>query len=92
MNFCLKTLVTKSGLSSAFYSPSNYFYISSHLGLHVNVINKSGLPYSPTYANASNLFWFIYLGPPRYDEGKIYFLPISLDLISLLRDASLIEL
>ena len=55
-------------------------------------MNRSGFPNYDTYAIASNLLLFIYLGPPIYEEGKIYFFPISFEVISLFRDASFIEL
>ena len=61
------------------YSCTNIFHRRSlytfYLGLHVNVKNKSGLPYFVTIAIASWKFCCIALGEPWNDDGSTTILP-----------------
>lgn len=53
LSFCLNTRAVTSWGSDGNWPGNNNFFISSHCGLQVNVMNRSGLPYTRTYFIAS---------------------------------------
>ena len=81
-SFSWKTRATMSGLSFAVWNSNRFSVISSHFGLQVKVINKSGRPNSLTYAMASCARSCMYLGLPVCVDGKMHLFPNSLASLS----------
>lgn len=81
-NFAWNTLVTKSGLSWGSLLGCNTCWISTHFGLHVMVMNTSGVPNCWTNTIASIYCRRISLGPQINDPGSNTLCPTLSPLLS----------
>ncbi|GBN15292.1 hypothetical protein AVEN_169484-1 [Araneus ventricosus] len=82
-NFKLKTRSNKSGRSVVCSDGRKFSVISGHLGLAVNVMNRSGAPYLARVGIESAHRSLMFPGDPSNDEDRSTGIPVRKSLVEL---------